>query len=256
MRLNIPPCRWFKPHVNAPGQLWSDIGKRWHRLARLEEVSRAKADIYFPAQSVQSPKTTTGLESTARPVSNPAALELRPQLLLPPAAEWPLRNVPNPIVSRGWERHAAALRRLKPVQKVISKPYKQAIRRHNDAVINARQQFDTAANGEVGRALARDLHRGAVAVHRPVELADRLVSGPLNRAAQIATGNSISKVVTGFAVGLVVSHNPAASTAAVVGSGLGVAGLKVLKKAYQAVYDDGNSVRRWIKDFGNRLPTF
>ncbi|GEM_PF-7040752 len=252
MKLNIQPGRWFNPRVVNPGQFFSEMGQSLQRLAGRGRSQTLKADVYLPSTAV----TASGAVAHGSESASAAKSVFKPYGLLPPATAWPIKSPPNPVVTRGWERHAEALRHLKPVQEAIARPYRRAIGRHNDAVIKMRESLNEAANGDVGRALGRDLHRMAVAVHQPVALADRLVARPLDAAARIATGNPISKVATGFAVGLVVSHNPAASTAAVLGSGLAVGGLKVIKKTYQAVYDDGNSVRRWINRFGDRLPTF
>lgn len=159
-------------------------------------------------------------------------------LMLPPAAT--VRQVGRQVrwLEAGWQRHDTWMRRVMPkVQQLgddvnapgmalaLKQAHKRAVERHNGAVVRAGRSLEKLSDGPLVRAASRDLGRTA-----------RVLDGP-------------AKAVRGVAelFYYFLPFRPVFDR---------LSFLEGLSQAYQSVKNDPNSVRRWVRDLGQKLPKF
>ena len=175
-------------------------------------------------------------QNVATSVAEPVARKV--PLMLPPAAT--VREVGRHVrwLEAGWQRHEKWMRRVTPnLQKLgddvnapgmasaLKQAHKRAIERHNGAVIQAGRSLEKFSDGPLVRAASRDLGRTA-----------RVLDGPAKAVREVA------ELVYYF-----LPFRPVFDR---------LSFLEGLSRAYQSVKNDPNSVRRWVRDLGQKLPKF
>jgi hypothetical protein len=158
-----------------------------------------------------------------------------PIALLPPAAS--LREVGRKVgwVEAGWQRQERAMAAIRARsgdgQHVaqagawLKAQHRAGLVRHNGMVADTRQALAHHADGPIVRAASRDLGRAARALDAPTHV--------VFEAAEF--------------VYQFVPFRPVFDR---------LAALERLRKAYEAVKTDPNSVRRWVKGLADDVPTF
>jgi hypothetical protein len=167
-----------------------------------------------------------------------AAVVRKAPLMLPPAAS--VREVGRGVrwLDRGWTRHENMMRRLAPAaQKIgdeagisaagsaMKKFHQRNIARHNAAVMQAGRRLETFSNGPIVRAASRDLGRTARALDGPVK----------------ATGGVLEFIY------YFMPFRPAFDRLSILNN---------IEDVWELLKKDPNSVRRWVRDLGQKLPTF
>lgn len=159
-------------------------------------------------------------------------------LMLPPAAT--VREVGRQVrwLEAGWQRHDKLMRRMMPklqqfgddvnapgMASALKQAHRRAVERHNGAVIQASRALDKFSDGPLVRAASRDLGRTA-----------RFLDGPSKVVRDVA------ELVYHF-----LPFRPVFDR---------LSFLERLGSAYELVKNDPNSVRRWVRDLGQKLPKF
>jgi hypothetical protein len=159
-------------------------------------------------------------------------------LMLPPAAT--VREVGRRVrwVEAGWQRHEKLMGRFKPMMQkmgqdanapglaaTLNQARSRAVERHNGAVIQAGRALERFSDGPVVRAASRDLGRTARVLDKPAKAV-----------------RDVAELVYHF-----LPFRPVFDRLSV---------LERLGSAYELVKNDPNSVRRWVRDLGQKLPKF
>ncbi|MEB3284798.1 MAG: hypothetical protein VKN33_05885 [Candidatus Sericytochromatia bacterium] len=167
-----------------------------------------------------------------------AAVVRKAPLMLPPAAS--VREVGRGVrwLDQGWTRHENMMRRLAPAaQKIgdeagvsaagsaLQKFHQRNIARHNAAVMQAGRRLETFSNGPIVRAASRDLGRTARALDGPVK----------------ATGGVLEFIY------YFMPFRPVFDRLSILNN---------IEDVWELLKKDPNSVRRWVRDLGQKLPTF
>ncbi|MEB3198580.1 MAG: hypothetical protein VKP62_15390 [Candidatus Sericytochromatia bacterium] len=193
----------------------------------------------MPTARQAAVRTSREVGEELAPVAARAAEQaVKPIALLPPAAS--VREIGRKVgwVEAGWQRQERLMRRMSPsmdgagdrlglsrARTWMAREGRAGVVRHNQGVVAARKNLEQFSNGPLVRAASRDLGRTA-----------RALDGPAHVVLQTAD------FVYQF-----VPFRPVFDRLALV---------QRMSQAYDAVKTDPNSVRRWVKGLGDKLPTF